>query len=91
MAMRGGTHVEDDDRVRGLEVDAEAAGARREQERKVGRAGRVEVRDALLARLGRDGAVEPLVLVPAQGHVVAHDVEHAHHLAEDDAGGVVAA
>ena len=65
-----GTHVEDDDRVCGLEIDTEAAGARREQERKVGRALPVEVRDALLARVGRDGAVELQVLHPGATGVV---------------------
>ena len=33
--------------------------------------------------LGGGGAVEALVLQPPQPHVVAHDVQHPHHLAED--------
>ena len=37
----------------------------------------------LVAGLGRGGAVQALVLQPPQPHVVAHNVQHPHHLAED--------
>ena len=37
----------------------------------------------LVASGGGCGAIQALVLVAAQSHVVAHDVQHAHHLAED--------
>ena len=37
----------------------------------------------LVARAGGRGAVQALVLEAAQAHVVADDVQHAHHLAED--------
>ena len=36
-----------------------------------------------MARAGGRGAVQALVLEAAQAHVVADDVQHAHHLAED--------
>ena len=41
------------------------------------------VRGHLVALRGGRGAVEALVLEAAQAHVVADDVQHAHHLAED--------
>lgn len=37
----------------------------------------------LVALGGRRGAVKALVLEATQAHVVADDVQHAHHLAED--------
>ena len=36
-----------------------------------------------MALRGGRGAVEALVLEAAQAHVIADDVQHAHHLAED--------
>ena len=78
------THVEDDDGVRGLEVDAETTSTRREQEHEVIASGRVEVRDALFTHVGRDHAVEALVDVATERKVVRQYVQHANHLREDE-------
>ena len=47
MGLGFGVRVEEDDRVRALQVEPEAACARREHEDEVGRVGRVELRQQL--------------------------------------------
>jgi hypothetical protein len=82
VGVRVPVRVEDDARVGGDKVDAEAARARREEEDVDGGV-RVEVLHRLHAVDGRDGAVEPAVLVASPREVVLEDVEHARHLRED--------
>ncbi len=39
--------------------------------------------DRLLPLLGRDGAIEALVLISTHVQIILHDVKHPDHLAED--------
>ena len=80
----GTTYIKDNNRVGCFKVDPQATRTRTQQEREVGAAGHVEVRHGLLARVARDGAVEALMDITAKRHVVAKDIQHAHHLAEDE-------
>ena len=78
------THIENDDSIGRFEVNTEASRAGGKQKREIRRPRCVEVRDGFLPRFRRDHAVKSLVLVATQRHVVAEDVEHADHLAEDE-------
>ena len=83
VVLRVPVGVVDDHRVGGDEVDADAARARaKEEEELVGIVG--EAVDGRLPRLARDGAVEPLVLVAVQAHVVLDEVEEHLELREDE-------
>jgi hypothetical protein len=70
VVLRVPVRVEDDDGVGCGQVDAQPARPRGQQEGKVAGVWRVEVLHGLVAQLGGRGAVEALVLVAAQAHVV---------------------
>ena len=76
--------VVEHDRVRGLQVDAEAARARRQQEDELVAVRRVVGLDEVVALLVGRVAVDAAVLVVAHGHEVLEDVEERRHLAEDE-------
>mmetsp|Transcript_4036 Transcript_4036/g.14085 ORF Transcript_4036/g.14085 Transcript_4036/m.14085 type:complete len:240 (+) Transcript_4036:1586-2305(+) len=75
--------VREDDRVRGLKVDPEAARARGEEERKLFAPGGVVPVDRVLAVLPGRVPVDPAVLMLAVDHVILEDVEQTRHLRED--------
>mmetsp|Transcript_59635 Transcript_59635/g.158717 ORF Transcript_59635/g.158717 Transcript_59635/m.158717 type:complete len:424 (-) Transcript_59635:1733-3004(-) len=75
--------VEEHDDVGLLQVEAQATGARREEEEELVAVLLHEGVDHLLARVARDATVDAAVLVAAVPAVVLEDVEHARHLAED--------
>mmetsp|Transcript_8505 Transcript_8505/g.28977 ORF Transcript_8505/g.28977 Transcript_8505/m.28977 type:complete len:798 (+) Transcript_8505:345-2738(+) len=76
--------VVEDHRVRRLEVDAEAPGARGEEEDKLVRALLVEGVDGVLALLAARVAVDAAVGELLGVAVVLEDVQHAGHLGEDE-------
>ena len=84
VVLRVPVRVEDDHRVRRREVDAEPARAGGEEEDEVLGAGLVEAVHRALALLAGHRAVEPLVLPALQAQVLREDVEHPHHLREDE-------
>ncbi|RNA41346.1 hypothetical protein BpHYR1_050426 [Brachionus plicatilis] len=69
-----------DDCVRSGQIDAEAAGARRQQKTKLWRARRIKSVDGLLTVAAGDRAVQPLVLVAHVLQKVFEYVEHLGHL-----------
>ncbi len=84
IVLRVPVRVENDDRVGGGQVDAEAAGSRRQEEAKVLRSFGVEVFQRLASKLALDATVQSLEGKVAQLQVLADQVEHAHHLREDE-------
>lgn len=78
------THIEYDDCVSRLQVDTQTASPRGQKKREILRVLCIEVRNRFLALLRGDHAVQPLVLISSQRHVIAEDIKHAHHLAEDE-------
>lgn len=82
--LRVPVRVEEDDGVGRLQVEAEAAGARREHEDEVGRVGGIEALEELAAVLGLGAAVEAEVLEAAVDKVVLHDGHQLRHLGEDE-------
>ena len=59
--MRIEVRIVDYNRVGGRQIDAEAAGARRQQENELRRTGRIEAIDRLLSELTGDAAVNALI------------------------------
>jgi hypothetical protein len=82
--VSAGSHVEYDDSVGSLQVDAKAAGTGGQEKREIGRAGSVEMLDRLLAQVGRNRPVEALEDKSAGRHVVGDNVEEPDHLGEDE-------
>mmetsp|Transcript_39745 Transcript_39745/g.128644 ORF Transcript_39745/g.128644 Transcript_39745/m.128644 type:complete len:201 (-) Transcript_39745:581-1183(-) len=87
VGLRVPVAVVDDDRVGRLQVNAEPARARGEEEEEAVRVGLVEGVNHLLplrpARRSVDAAIVKAILVPV-GAVVLEDVEHARHLREEE-------
>ena len=83
VGLRVPVRIEEDDRVGRLQVDAEPAGPRRQEEDELRRALRVERDDRLVALGAARAAVDPAVLVLPHAAVVLEDVEHSRHLRED--------
>mmetsp|Transcript_22778 Transcript_22778/g.67502 ORF Transcript_22778/g.67502 Transcript_22778/m.67502 type:complete len:715 (+) Transcript_22778:982-3126(+) len=92
VGLRVPVAVVDDDRVGRLQVDAEPARARGEEEEEAVRVGLVEGVNHLLplrpTRRPVDAAIVKAILVPV-GAVVLEDVEHARHLREDEDAGAL--
>ena len=66
-----------------LQVDPQPSSLGGEEEAKIWRVGIVELRDGLLPLVIADSAVQTLEGVAAQSEELLHDVQHDHHLAED--------
>ena len=83
VVLRIEIRVVDDDSVRGLEIYTETTSFSWEKETEIFRVRGVERVDRLFSLLRVDWAVETLVGKPSEPEIFLDDVEHDHHLAED--------
>mmetsp|Transcript_44997 Transcript_44997/g.74558 ORF Transcript_44997/g.74558 Transcript_44997/m.74558 type:complete len:441 (-) Transcript_44997:289-1611(-) len=76
--------IVDDDDIRRLQIDAETASTRRQQEHKQLALGRIKLIHRRLSIFARRTAINPAIVMLSNGAIIFQDIQNARHLTEDE-------